>query len=122
MPCTKGPDGLAAPGLERFEGLWYCKAHLPAAKAVVSKRRDRGFGSCSISGCDRPAAETGGKCTEHRAGERAAGAPVVIISDGSGRGDPAYAPKPAVIYIAVFPDSGVLKGGEGSPLDSAKPS
>lgn len=101
--------------MERVDGLWYCMAHLPAAKAVVSKRRDRGFGTCSVPGCDRPAAETGGKCTEHRAGERAAGAPVVIINDGSGRGDHPYAPKPAVIYIAVFPDSGVLKVGKALP-------
>jgi hypothetical protein len=44
-----------------------------AAEAVKTKRRDRGFGLCSVRTCSRPAAEPNGRCVEHRAGERAAG-------------------------------------------------
>lgn len=82
---------------------------------MASKRRDRGFGACSVAGCSRPAAEQDGKCEEHRAAERAAGAPTVVIDDGSGRGGHPYEAKLAVVYLAVFPDLGVLKVGKATP-------
>jgi hypothetical protein len=101
--------------VEQVEGRWYCAAHKAAAKAVARKRRDRGLGQCSIDACSRPAASADGKCSEHLAGERAAGAPVVIVDDGSGKGDHPYAPKRTEIYLAVFPDAGVLKVGKATP-------
>ena len=113
--CTRGPDGGPAPGIDQVNGRWYCKAHLAAAKAVASKRRDRGFGTCSVPGCNRPATQKDGKCGEHRAGERAANATVVIVQDGSGKGDHPYAPKRAEIYLAVFHELGLLKVGKATP-------
>jgi hypothetical protein len=44
---------------------------LAAAKAVKTKRQDRGYGLCSRPRCARPAAEVNGECVEHRAGTRA---------------------------------------------------
>lgn len=114
-PCSKGRDGGPDRGVELVGDRWFCRGHAPAAKAVASKRRDHGYGQCSVSGCDRPAAAPGGKCQEHRAGERAAGAPILVIEDGSGRGDHPYAPKRAEIYVAVFPGHGVLKVGKATP-------
>jgi hypothetical protein len=113
--CTKGPEGAPARGVERVEGRWYCTAHVAAAKAMASKRRDRGLGTCSVSGCERPAVEKDGKCIEHRAGERAAGATVVVVEEGSGKGDHPYAPKRAEIYLAIFPVLGLLKVGKATP-------
>jgi len=85
LSCTKGPDGGAAEAVEQVDGRWYCQGHIGAAKAVAAKRRDRGFGSCSVPGCTRPAVERDGKCSEHRAGERAAGGTVVIVDEESGK-------------------------------------
>jgi len=58
--------------------------------------------------------EQAGKCEEHRAAERAAGAPVVVIDD-SGRGGHPYAPKRAVVYLAVFVEFGFIKVGKATP-------
>jgi hypothetical protein len=55
--CTKGPGGSPAEAVEQFDGRWYCRGHIGAAKAVAAKRRDRGFGGCSVPGCSRPAGE-----------------------------------------------------------------
>lgn len=82
---------------------------------MASKRRDRGFGSCGVPGCLRPAVEREGKCDEHRAGERAAGATVVVVEDGSGRRNHPYDPKPAEIYLAVFFELERLKVGKATP-------
>src|SRR4051794_25804774 len=89
--CTNGPKGGPAAAVDQVDGRWYCEAHIGAAKAVAAKRRDRGFGTCSIARCARPAVEKNGKCTEHLAGERAAQAGVVIAEDGSGKGEHPYA-------------------------------
>jgi hypothetical protein len=91
--CTQGLRGEPAQAVEQVDGRWYCRGHLGAAKAIATKRRDRGFGLCSVQDCTRPAVERDGKCIEHRAGERASGETVVIIEDGSGKGDHPYAPK-----------------------------
>lgn len=115
VSCTKGPGGGAAVGVERVDGRWYCRGHVGAAKAVAAKRRDRGFGSCSVHGCIRPAVESDGKCSEHRAGERAATGTVVIVDGNSGKGDHPYAAKLAEIYLALFPDLGILKVGKATP-------
>lgn len=114
-PCTDGAQGGPAPAVGQVGGRWYCRRHIAAAKAVARKRRDRGFGTCSVPGCSRPAAERDGKCDEHRAGERAAGATVVVVDDGSGRGDHPYAPKRTEIYLAVFFELGFLKVGKATP-------
>ncbi len=113
--CTKGPGGGPAEAVEQVDGYWYCQGHIGAAKAVAAKRRDRGFGSCSVPGCTRSAVESNGKCNEHRAGERAAGGAVVIVDDGSGKGDHPYAPKRTEIYLALFPELGLLKVGKATP-------
>jgi hypothetical protein len=113
--CTKGRGGGPAEGSAQVDGRWFCQGHVGAAKAVASKRRDRGYGSCSVPGCTRPAVESDGKCDEHRAGERAAGGTVIILREGSGKGDPPYAPKRAEIYLALFPELGVLKVGKATP-------
>jgi hypothetical protein len=115
MSCTEGPGGGAAEAVAQVDGRWYCHGHIGAAKAVATKRQDFGFGSCSVPDCARPAVESDGKCAEHRAGERAAGATVVIIDDGSGRGDHPYAPKRTEIYLALFPELGLLKVGKATP-------
>ncbi len=114
IPCTSDADGAPAEGAGLVDGRWYCEAHLPAARALASKRRDRGFGSCSTSGCDRPAVEQDGKCIEHRAGELAAGSSVVV-QDGTGKGDHPYAAKQAEIYLVAFPELGLLKVGRATP-------
>lgn len=113
--CTAGPGGAPAQAVAQVDGRWYCSRHVAAAKAVASKRRDRGFGICKVEGCSRPAVELDGKCGEHRAAERAAGAPVVVVDDSSGRGGHPYAPKRAVVYLAVFGELGVLKIGKAAP-------
>jgi hypothetical protein len=113
--CAAGPGGAPAQAVAQVDGRWYCHRHLAAAKAVASKRRDRGFGSCSVSGCSRPAAERDAKCEEHRAAERAAGAPVVVVDDASGRGGHPYAPKRAVVYLVVFRELATLKVGKAAP-------
>jgi hypothetical protein len=113
--CTEGPAGRAAEAVGQVDGRWYCQRHITAAKAVATKRSDRGFGHCSVAGCTRPAAEAGGKCSEHRAGERAAGATVLVVNEGSGRGEHPYAPKSAEVYLAIFPELGVLKVGKATP-------
>ncbi len=113
--CAAGPGGAPAQAVAQVEGRWYCQRHLAAFRAVASKRRDRGFGSCSIAGCSRPAAERDGKCEEHRAGERAAGAPIVVVDAASGRGGHPYAPKRAVVYLAVFRELARLKVGKATP-------
>ncbi len=118
VTCAKSPDGGPAQAVDQVNGRWYCKMHIGAAKAVGSKRRDRGFGTCSLPGCSRPAVEREGKCNEHRAGERASDATVVIVDDGSGRGDHPYAPKRSEIYLAVFPELDelrILKVGKATP-------
>jgi hypothetical protein len=115
VTCTNGRGGGPAQAVEQVGGRWYCQGHIGAAKAVAAKRRDRGFGSCSVPACTRPAAETNGKCNEHRAGERAAGATVVVVDDGSGKGDHPYAPKRTEIYLAVFPELRILKVGKATP-------
>jgi len=115
VPCAKSPDGGPAQAVDQVNGRWYCKTHIGAAKAVVSKRRDRGFGTCSVPSCSRPAIAREGKCNEHRAGERASDATVVIVDDGSGRGDHPYAPKRSEIYLAVFTELGILKVGKATP-------
>lgn len=113
--CAKGPGGGPAAAVEQVDGRWYCQEHIGAAKAMATKRGDRGFGTCSVAGCSRLAAERDGKCTEHRAGERAAGVSVVIVDDGSGKGEHPYAPKRAEIYLALFPEHGLLKVGKATP-------
>jgi hypothetical protein len=115
VTCTKGSGSGPAQAVEHFEGRWYCGGHIGAAKAVAAKRRDRGFGNCSIPGCSRPSVESDGKCNEHRAGERAAAGPVIAVAEGSGKGDHPYAPKRAEIYLALFPELGVLKVGKATP-------
>lgn len=115
VSCTEGAGGGAADAVEQVDGRWYCRGHLGAAKAVATKRRDRGFGSCSDPGCIRPAVESDGRCSEHRAGARAAADTVVIVDGTSGRGDHPYAPKLAEIYLALFPELGVLKVGKATP-------
>jgi hypothetical protein len=115
VSCTKGPGGGPAEAVEQVDGCWYCQGHIGAAKAMAAKRRDRGFGNCSVHGCTRPAVEKDGKCNEHRAGERAAGETVVILDDGSGKGDHPYAPKQAEIYLAFVPEFGLLKVGKATP-------
>jgi len=115
LGCSKGTGGGPAVAVGSVEGRWYCAGHLPAARAVATKRKDKGFGACSIPGCSRAAAEAGGKCVEHRAGERAAGAPVQVIEGKSGKGAHPYAPKPADVYLVVFPDAGLLKVGKATP-------
>jgi hypothetical protein len=113
--CTKGAGGAPGAAIGSVDGRWYCAKHLPAAKAVATKRKDKGFGACSVPGCSRPAAEKGGKCVEHRAGERAAGAPRQLIEGKPGKGAHPYAPKPADVYLVVFPDVGLLKVGKATP-------
>jgi len=113
--CSKGLGGGPAEAVEQVDGRWYCRGHVGAAKAVLSKRRDRGFGNCNFPGCTRPAVEREGKCSEHRAGERAASGTPIIVDDSSGKGDHAYAPKLAEIYLALFPDFGLLKVGKATP-------
>ena len=113
--CTKGREGGPAEAVAQVDGRWYCKAHLGAARAVASKRRDRGYGTCSVARCKRPAAEPGGKCEEHRAGERAAAGTPVFVEDGSGKGDHPYAPKRTEIYLVVFAELGLLKVGKATP-------
>jgi hypothetical protein len=116
VPCTKGAGGGPAEAAGQVEGRWYCQRHIGAASAVAEKRRDRGFGSCSVAGCTRPAVERDGKCSEHRAGERAVGGTVAIVDDGSsGRGDHPYAPKRTEIYLALFPELGLIKVGKATP-------
>ena len=115
VTCAKSHDGGPAQAVDQVNGRWYCKTHIGAAKAVVSKRRDRGFGTCSVPGCSRPAVAREGKCNEHRAAERASDATVVIVDDGSGRGDHPYAPKRSEIYLAVFTELGILKVGKATP-------
>jgi hypothetical protein len=65
--------------------------------------------------------ESGGKCNEHRAGQRAGSATIVIVDEGSGKGDHPYAPKRTEIYLAVFPEVGLLKVGKATPWTSARP-
>jgi hypothetical protein len=113
--CAKGVDGAPARGVEQLDGRWYCHGHIGAAKAVAAKRRDHGFGTCSVAVCSRPAVESDGLCSEHRAGARAAGATMVVVEDGSGKGEHAYAPKRTEIYLAVFPDLGLIKLGKATP-------
>jgi len=120
VSCTKGPRGGPAEAVERVDGYWYCQGHVGGAKAVVTKRRDRGFGGCSVRDCTRPAVEPDGKCDEHRAGgrakdERAAGGSVVIVAEGSGKGDHPYAAKRTELYLALFPELGLLKVGKATP-------
>lgn len=112
--CNNGPEGGPAEAVEQVDGLWYCQRHVGAAKAVATKRQDRGCGICNVPGCARPAVEHDGKCTEHRAGERATRDKVVILDD-AGRGGHPYAPKSAVLYLALFPEAGVLKVGKAAP-------
>ena len=112
--CTKGFGGGPAPGVDQVTGRWYCAAHLPGAKAVAEKRRDRGFGACSVQGCSRPAVEEDGKCSEHRAGERAANATMVVVAK-SGKGDHPYAPKRTEIYLSAFFEFGLIKVGKATP-------
>lgn len=113
--CTEGPGGGPAQAVGQVDGRWFCQRHIGAAKAVASKRSDRGFGSCGVPGCLRPAVEREGKCVEHRAGERAAGETVVVVEDGSGGGRHPYDPKPAEIYLAVFFELKRLKVGKATP-------
>jgi hypothetical protein len=113
--CAMGLGGGPAEGVEQFDGRWYCRGHIAVTKALATKRRDRGFGSCSVPGCSRHAVERDGKCNEHRAGERAAGSSVIIANDGSGKGEHPYAPKRTEIYLALFPELGLLKVGKATP-------
>ncbi|MGI8595546.1 MAG: hypothetical protein ACR2ML_14510 [Solirubrobacteraceae bacterium] len=115
MNCIKGPGGGPAKAVEQVDGRWYCLGHIGAAKAVAAKRRDRNFGRCSVPRCTRPAVERDGKCNEHRAGERAAGGTGIVVYDGSGKGDHPYAPKRTEIYLALFPELGLLKVGKATP-------
>lgn len=115
VSCSKGLGGGPAQAVEQVDGRWYCRAHVGAAKAVASKRRDRGFGSCSVPGCSRPAVERDGKCTEHRAGERAVSGTPIIVDEGSGKGGHPYAAKRTQLYLAIFPDFGLLKVGKALP-------
>jgi hypothetical protein len=115
VACGKGAGGGPADAVGQVEGRWYCRGHIGAAKAVAAKRRDRGFGWCGVPGCTRPAVARDGKCTEHRAGERAAGGTVVIVDEGSGKGHHPYAPKRAEVYLALFPELGILKVGKATP-------
>ncbi len=55
------------------------------------------------------------KCSEHRAGERAAGGAFIIVDDGSGKGEHPYAPKRTEVYLALFPEPGLLKVAKASP-------
>jgi hypothetical protein len=43
------------------------------------------------------------------------GGTVIAVAEGSGKGDHPYAPKRAEIYLALFPDLGVLKVGKATP-------
>lgn len=113
--CSRGADGGPDVAVDSVVGRWYCAGHLPAARAVATKRKDQGFGACSVPGCSHPAAEAGGKCIEHRAGERAAGSPVQLVEGTPGKGEHPYAPKPADVYLVVFPDAGLLKVGKATP-------
>ncbi len=119
MPCTKGPDGGPAPAVERVGGQWYCQGHIGGAKAALAKRRDEGFGTCSIPGCTRPAAGLGEKCKEHRAGERAARATALVTDEvtdeATGKGGHPYAPKQTEIYLVVFSDPAALEVGKAMP-------
>ncbi len=115
VACAKGPEGRPDQAVGQVGGSWYCRAHIGAAKAVAMKRKDRGFRTCSVPDCSRPAAERDGKCAEHRAGERAVGGSVAVVEYGSGRGDHPYAPKRAEIYLALFPELGLLKIGKAAP-------
>ncbi len=114
------PDGGPAQAVDQVNGRWYCKTHIGAARAVASKRRDRGFGTCSVPGCSRPAVAREGKCNEHRAAERASDATVVIVDDGSGRGDHPYAPSALHLAapryrldLAINGDGGLCNGDGG---------
>lgn len=114
-PCASGQGGRPADAVGQVDGRWYCSKHIGAAKAVAAKRRDRGFGPCSVAGCGRPAIERDGKCDEHRAGERAAAASLFVVDETSGRGDHPYAPKRTEIYLALFREIGLLKVGKATP-------
>lgn len=105
--CSDGHGGGPAVGTELVAGVWYCRQHAPAAKAVIAKRRDHGFGRCARSGCARPAASAGGECIECRAGVRAASGE---CADTTGRGGHPYDPKPAALYLVVGSNSLVKPG------------
>ena len=113
--CHAGPRGGPAEGVEMVDGLWYCKRHRAAAKAVSTRRRDQGYGICSAPGCKRFAAEPGGRCIECRAGIRAvSSSPTDAVITTNGRGDHPYAEKSATLYLVIFPQSGLIKLGKST--------
>jgi hypothetical protein len=114
MRRATGPSN-AAVAVAQWEGHWYCARHLAARRAVASKRRDRGFGACTISGCSRPAVKDGGKCVEHEAAQRAAGHLFATSRDSSGRGGHPYAPKQTELYLIAFAAVNLLKVGKATP-------
>ena len=113
--CQAGPDGGPAEGVGTVGELPYCKDHLGAAKAVSKKRRDLGHGICSAPGCERPAAEPGGRCVECRAGIRAFSSSPSDATTTTGRGGDPFAKKSAAVYLVVFSPTGLIKLGKAVP-------